>query len=74
MLTLKKNKAYSLDVSTMDTECIQDVSVGKDRLGKDRLGKDRLGKDRIAKEREGKSNKETDKRFFDSEELNKTFS
>ena len=42
-----------LGISTMDTECIQDVSemdtevrLGKDRLGKDRLGKDRLGKDK----------------------------
>ena len=39
MLTLKKNKAYTLNESTLDTKCIQDVSVGKDRLGKDRLGK-----------------------------------
>lgn len=35
MLGLKENNAY-----TMDTECIQVVPVGKDRLGKDRLGKD----------------------------------
>ena len=42
MLGLKQNKAYTLDESKMikklDTKCIQDVSVGKDRLGKDRLG------------------------------------
>ena len=38
MLSLKQNKAYTLN-SDMDTKCIQDVSVGKDRLGKDRLGK-----------------------------------
>ena len=44
MLYLKKNKAYTLEKEDMDTECIQNVSVGKDRLGKDRLGKDRLGK------------------------------
>jgi uncharacterized phage protein (TIGR02220 family) len=44
LLELKKNKAYTLDVSNVDTNCTQDVSVGKDRLGKDRLGKDRLGK------------------------------
>lgn len=45
MLTLKKNKAYSLNVSNLYPECIQNVSVGKDRLGKDRLGKVRLDKD-----------------------------
>ena len=39
MLYLKKNKAYTLEKEDMDTECIQNVSVGKDRLGKDRLGK-----------------------------------
>lgn len=39
-LEVKKNKAYTLAVSEMDTNCIQNVSVGKDRLGKVRLGKD----------------------------------
>ena len=44
LLNIQKDKTYTLkgDVSTMDTECIQTVSIGKDRLGKDRLGKDRL--------------------------------
>lgn len=47
LLTLKDTKEYAIsddleNVSVMDTECIQDVSVGKVRLGKDRLGKDRL--------------------------------
>jgi uncharacterized phage protein (TIGR02220 family) len=51
LLNIQKDKTYTLksDVSRMDTECIQTVSIGKDRLGKDRLGKDRLGKDRIGK-------------------------
>ena len=40
MLYLKKNKSYTLNSEEMDTECIQNVSVGKVRLGKDRLGKD----------------------------------
>lgn len=39
MLYLKKNKAYSLNGNEMYTECIQDVSVGKDRLGKDSIDK-----------------------------------
>lgn len=52
MLTIKKNKSYTLaekeslentdeneDGYSLDTNCVQDVSVGKDRLGKDRLGK-----------------------------------
>ena len=51
LLNIQKDKTYTLksDVSKMDTECIQTVSIGKDRLGKDRLGKDRLGKDRLGK-------------------------
>ena len=49
LLNIQKDKTYTLkgDISKMDTECIQPVSIGKDRLGKDRLGKDRLGKDRL---------------------------
>lgn len=38
-LELKKNKSYSLNVSSLDTECIQNVYIGKDSLGKDSLGK-----------------------------------
>lgn len=51
LLNIQKDKTYTLksDVSRMDTECIQTVSIGKDRLGKVRLGKVRLGKDRIGK-------------------------
>ena len=39
LLNIQKDKTYTLkgDVSKMDTECIQTVSIGKDRLGKDRL-------------------------------------
>lgn len=49
LLNIQKDKRYTLksDVSRMDTECIQTVSIGKDRLGKVRLGKDRVGKDSI---------------------------
>lgn len=49
LLNIQKDKTYTLksDVSRMDTECIQTVSIGKDRLGKDRIGKDRIGKDSI---------------------------
>jgi len=49
LLNIQKDKTYTLksDVSRMDTECIQTVSIGKDRIGKDRIGKDRIGKDRI---------------------------
>lgn len=52
LLNIQKDKTYTLksDVSKMDTECIQTVSIGKDRLGKDRIGKDRIGKDRIGKD------------------------
>ena len=47
MLKIKENKAYSLDVSAMDTECIQDVRIGKVSIGKDRLGKDSIDKNNI---------------------------
>lgn len=52
LLNIQKDKTYTLksDVSRMDTECIQTVSIGKDRVGKDRLGKDRIGKDRVGKD------------------------
>lgn len=51
LINIQKDKTYTLksDVSRMDTECIQTVSIGKDRIGKVRLGKDRIGKDRIGK-------------------------
>lgn len=53
-LFLDENKAYTqnyehakylldgteIDVSTMDTNRIQNVSIGKDRIGKDRIGKE----------------------------------
>ena len=51
MLKIKENKAYSLDVSAMDTECIQDVRVGKVRIGKDRLGKDSINNNVSSAER-----------------------
>lgn len=52
LLNIQKDKTYTLknDVSSMDTKCIQTVSIGKDRLGKVRLGKDRIGKDRVGKD------------------------
>lgn len=53
LLNIQKDKTYTLkeNVSSMDTKCIQTVSIGKDRLGKDRLGKDRIGKVREGKDR-----------------------
>ena len=45
LLTITANKEYTLtnsDVSDMDTECIQNVSIGKVRLGKARLGKNNI--------------------------------
>ena len=41
LLNIQKDKTYTLksDISRMDTECIQTVSIGKDRIGKDRIGK-----------------------------------
>ena len=42
MLTLKKNKAYTLNGDSMDTNCIQNVSVDKNRLDKNRLDKSNI--------------------------------
>lgn len=44
LLNIQKDKTYTLksDVSSMDTKCIQSVSIGKDRLGKVREGKDSI--------------------------------
>ena len=44
LLNIQKDKTYTLknDVSSMDTKCIQPVSIGKDRVGKARLGKDSI--------------------------------
>ena len=49
LINIQKDKSYTLkaDVSSMDTKCIQHVSIGKVRIGKDRIGKDRIGKDSI---------------------------
>ena len=47
LLEITANKEYQLNatnVSIVDTECIQDVSVGKVRLGKSSIGKVRLDK------------------------------
>lgn len=40
MLGIKSNKAYTLDVSKMDTECIQNGYIGKDSIGKVSIDKD----------------------------------
>lgn len=43
MLGIKSNKAYTLDVSKMDTECIQNGYIGKVSIDKDSIGKDSEG-------------------------------
>ena len=45
MLGIKSNKAYTLDVSKMDTECIQNGYIGKDSIGKVSIDKDSKDKD-----------------------------
>lgn len=40
MLGIKSNKAYTLDVSKMDTECIQNGYIGKVSIDKDSKDKD----------------------------------
>ena len=45
MLGIKSNKAYTLDVSKMDTECIQNGYIGKDSIDKVSIDKDSKDKD-----------------------------
>ena len=58
MLSVKKNKAYTLVETEMYPECIQTVSVGKVSIGKDSIDKEREGKDSIEK------NKNHRERYF----------
>ena len=60
MLGIKSNKAYTLDVSKMDTECIQNGYVGKDSIDKDSIDKDSIDKDSIGESVRG----EKAKRFY----------
>lgn len=55
MLGIKSNKAYTLDVSKMDTECIQNGYIGKDSIGK-------VSKDKDSKEESARGEKS--KRFY----------
>ena len=45
MLGIKSNKAYTLEVSKMDTECIQNGYIGKDSIGKVSIDKNSIDKD-----------------------------
>ena len=45
MLGIKSNKAYTLDVYKMDTECIQNGYIGKDSIGKVSIDKNSIDKD-----------------------------
>ena len=45
MLGIKSNMAYTLDVSKMDTECIQNGYIGKDSIGKVSIDKNSIDKD-----------------------------
>lgn len=60
MLGIKSNKAYTLDVSKMDTECIQNGYIGKVSIGKD--SKDKDSKDKDSKEESAREEKH--KRFY----------
>lgn len=52
MLGIKSNKAYTLDVSKMDTECIQNGYIGKDSIGK--VSKDKDSKEENVREEKAK--------------------
>lgn len=60
MLGIKSNKAYTLDVSKMDTECIQNGYIVKDSIGKVSIDKD--SKDKDSKEENAREEKA--KRFY----------
>lgn len=60
MLGIKSNKAYTLDVSKMDTECIQNGYIGKDSIGKVSIDKNSIDKDSKGESMRG----EKAKRFY----------
>ena len=60
MLGIKSNKAYTLDVSKMDTECIQNGYIGKDSIGKVSIDKNSIDKD----SKEESAREEKSKRFY----------
>ena len=60
MLGIKSNKAYTLDVSKMDTECIQNGYIGKDSIGKVSIDKNSIDKDSKGESARG----EKAKRFY----------
>ena len=60
MLGIKSNKAYTLDVSKMDTECIQNGYIGKDSIGKVSIDKNSIDKDSKGESVRG----EKSKRFY----------
>ena len=60
MLGIKSNKAYTLDVSKMDTECIQNGYIGKDSIGKVSIDKNSIDKGRKGESVRG----EKAKRFY----------
>ena len=60
MLGIKSNKAYTLDVSKMDTECIQSGYIGKDSKGKVSIDKNSIDKD----SKEESARGEKTKRFY----------
>lgn len=60
MLGIKSNKAYTLDVSKMDTECIQSGYIGKDSKGKVSIDKNSIDKDSKGESVRG----EKSKRFY----------
>ena len=60
MLGIKSNKAYTLDVSKMDTECIHNGYIGKDSIGKVSIDKNSIDKD--SKEESARGEKA--KRFY----------
>lgn len=60
ILGIKPNKAYTLDVSKMETECIQNGYIGKDSIGKVSIGKVSIDKD----SKEENAREEKVKRFY----------
>ena len=60
-LEIKKNKAYTLNVPEVDTECIQDVSKLETQV---RLGKDRLGEVRKEEEADASPSPKDPKKIY----------
>ena len=73
MLGIKSNKAYTLDVSKMDTECIHNGYIGKDSIGKVSIDKNSIVKNIKEKDIDKSISKKKTVYYPDDEMLESAF-